>query len=58
MTTKDINSGCLVRPLALSVPVREALHLASPEAGMEHPHTATCRDRIIDESQSYRPQVA
>ena len=50
MAQKEYDTGRLVRPFALAVPVAEAFYLTSPQGGFDHPHAPIFRNWIIAEA--------
>lgn len=49
MSAKEIDSGRLVRPFKLALPIDEAFYLLSPQHGHEHPHAALFRAWLLEE---------
>ncbi len=52
LALRELQTGRLVRPFDLAVPIREAFHLVRPEGGKEHPHAARFRDWLLDQAGS------
>ena len=45
---KELESGRLVAPFDLRVPISEAFHLVSPQDGTEHPDTPKFRNWLLE----------
>jgi LysR family glycine cleavage system transcriptional activator len=50
MGAQELASGRLVRPFDLAVPIREAFHVLTPEAGAAHPDAGIFRDWLVAEA--------
>jgi LysR family glycine cleavage system transcriptional activator len=58
MSTKELRSGRLVRPFALSVPVQEAFYILTPEEGLSQPDAALFRDWLIAKAEEDRQDLS
>lgn len=56
MCRPEIESGRLVKPFDLAMPIDEAFYLISPEGGAEHPDTELFRQWILNEAEIYRQE--
>ncbi len=52
MLEKELDSGRLVSPFALSLPIEEGFFLVAPEKGAGHPDAAKFRDWLLSEADS------
>ncbi len=58
MSAKELRSGRLVRPFALSVPVQEAFYILTPEEGLSQPDAALFRDWLIAKAEEDRQDLS
>lgn len=54
MTGPEIDSGRLVRPFDLALPITEGFFLLTPEEGADHPDAQLLRDWLLQEAQAAR----
>jgi LysR family transcriptional regulator, glycine cleavage system transcriptional activator len=52
LSERELRSGRLIKPFRLSVPVAEAFHLISAQAGSEHPDAAVFRGWLLEQAES------
>ncbi len=52
MTAPMLESGRLVRPFSISVPVREGFYLLSEDNSRAHPHASLVRDWLLGEAEA------
>lgn len=54
MSAQEIESGRLVRPFDIAVPIREASHMIAAAGGSEHPDVPIFREWILEEAEAAR----
>jgi LysR family transcriptional regulator, glycine cleavage system transcriptional activator len=52
LNERELRSGRLTKPFRFSVPVNEAFHLISAQAGSEHPDAAVFRSWLLAQAKS------
>lgn len=58
MSAKEVQSGRLVRPFSLSVPIAEAFYVLTPEEGLSHPDAALFRDWLVAKADEDRQDLS
>lgn len=58
MAVHEIETGRLVRPFDLALPIEESFWLLSPERGSNHPDLPLFRDWVIEEADAFRRETA
>lgn len=58
MVERELQSGRLVKPFDITVPIEEAFYLLSPTAGPAHPDAGRFRDWVLAEAEAFRTSSA